>query len=372
VAVGLGPEFTLTACDWRTPLAIIDTYESCTVIARYNAVSTWELVLPTNTDAAQALLTAAQPRLLIDADGVFRSGPATRLQRTVTMEGDLLTINGVDDLAFLANRLAHPQPGTASPPYSSTAADTRVGIASTLIAGFVDRNAGPGAIAARRVPDLTVPTPAVLGGNVRMNGAWQNLLDFIVLTAKSQGFGVRVRDLEFQVYQPTGQATFSIELGTLASWQSVLEMPTANFVYVGGAGVGTARVYQQAGKGTSIAKWGRIEQFNDQRTSSVPVDLLQSALDSLADLDRPPSVEMGVLDTPQQMFLRDWNVGDTATVVIGDETLHDVIVEAEIKLLPNEPPSVKPVLGAAPVELTTTRQLRDARRRIVQIEAAWI
>jgi Siphovirus ReqiPepy6 Gp37-like protein len=363
-----GPDFTLTACDWRIPVAEVDTYESFTVIARHNAVATWELVLPADTDAARALLASYRPRLLLSTDTVYRSGPATRFQRNQSQDGDLLTVNGVDDLALLSFRLAHPQPGSPAPPYSTTAADARTGVASTVFSGYVDRNAGPGAITARQIPGLTILLPTPFGPTVSMSGAWQNLLDFIAQAANAAGVGIRVRDLQFEVFQPSGSADFSVDLGTLAAWESVLEMPDANYVYVGGSGVGTARVYREYADTPSMLAWGRIEQFSDQRNTAVTAELDQAGGEALASGARPPTVEMEALDTEQQQFLRDWNVGDQVTVVVGDKVLNDVIAEAEIKMAPNEPTRVKPVLGAAKLDLTAFRLIVAANRRIRQLE----
>lgn len=364
-------ELTLTACDWQTRLAAIDTYESSTIIARYNEVSTYELVLPAATPAAQVLISAARPRLLIESSAgvTFRSGPVLRMERTLAADGsDMLAISGVDDLVWLRRRLAHPQPGTAAPPYSTTAYDTRTGSASQVIAGYVDRNAGPSATPARQVPGLTVATPAPFGPTVTTSARYQNLLQFLQLQATAAKVGIRVRDLAFEVYQPTGAAVFSVDLGTLASWQSVAEAPEATYVYVAGQGTDTARVIREYSSAAGLSGWGRIETFADRRDTASTAEMDQTGAEVLADATHPISVAMEALDTGSQQFLRDWNVGDTATVRIGSVTIQDVIVEAQIELVANAPVSVRPVLGAAIVDLSAWRLLDAAQRRIRQLE----
>ncbi len=363
-------DFTLVACDWTTRLAEIDTYESATLVARHNDVSTYEIVVPSDTAAAQVLIGANRPRVLVIANGqVYRSGPVTRLERTLDADGsDMLTVTGVDDLVWLRARLAHPQPGTAAPPYSTTAYDAQTGPASQVIAGYVNRNAGPLAVAARQVPGLTVPTPAAFGGTITTSARYQNLLDFLVPIATAAKIGIRVRDLAFEVYQPSGGAVFSVELGTLASWSSVAEVPDMTYVYVAGQGDGTARVIRETADGAGVADWGRIENFQDRRDTTSTAEMDQTAAETLAQGAHPIGVAMEALDTGAQQFLRDWNVGDLATARIGGVSITDVIVEATVTLEANAPPVVAPVLGAAIVNLTQWRALGSAQKRLRQLE----
>jgi len=363
-------DLVLTACDWTTRLAEIDTFESATLIARHNDVSTYEVAMPASTAAAEALIGALRPRILFSANGVvYRSGPVTRLERTLDADGaDMLTVNGVDDLIWLRARLAHPQPGTATPPYSTQAYDAQTGPASQVLAGYVNRNAGPGAIPLRQVPGLTVPTPAPFGGTVTTSARYQGLLDFLVPIATAARVGIRIRDLAFEVYQPSGGAVFSVELGTLAAWTSVAEAPDATYVYVAGQGDLTARLIREYADPAGVADWGRIESFQDRRDTASTAEMDQTGAETLAQAAKPIGVQMDALDTASQTFLRDWNVGDQATARIGDATITDIIVEATLTLEPNAPLHVAPVLGAATVNLVQWRTLSAHARRLRQLE----
>jgi hypothetical protein len=371
MAGSVGLDLRLVACDWQTRLAEIDTYQQATIVERFNEVSTYELQLPADTDAAQVLLQSARPRIVAidERTGlVFRSGPVTRFERSSGDAGEQLTLYGVDDLVWLRRRIVHPQPASAAPPYATTAYDTRTGAASTVLAGYVDRNAGPAATTARQVPGLTVPAPAAFGPTVTLSGRYQNLLEFVRLAARAAGVGIRVRDLVFQVYQPASEAVFSADLGTLAGWRATSEAPETNYVYVAGAGEGTARLIREYSDAATIPSWGRSETFQDRRDTSATAELDQSGAETLADGARPPAVELDVLDTAAQQFLRDWNVGDRATVRVGGVTITDVIAEATISLEPNRYATVRPIIGAAGVSLDQWRQLAQANRRIRQLE----
>jgi len=365
--------FTIYALDWDVPLGEIDTFERATMIARYNDVSTMELTLPATSAVAQLLLAAARPRLRVAANiGVnmtVRSGPVTRFERTSGTDGsETLVVTAVDDLVWLRRRLAHPQPGTAAPPYSTTAYDQRSGAASSVISGYVDRNAGPSAVFARQVPGLLVLPPAAFGPTVTVQARYDNLLEFVRSIANAAGVGIACRDLQFSVYQPHGRAVFSVDLGTLGGWEGVIEASEATYTYVGGGGEGTARVIRELSDGAGQLAWGRLETFIDRRDTTDPATLDQAASEALADARRPPVVTMAALDTDGQQFLVDWNVGDLAVVHVGGVSYQDVIAEAEIKLEPNAPPIVTPALGGASVNLAQWRRLNATARRVRQLE----
>ena len=44
-----GPEFGLIIADGTTWLGEVDVYESAQIIARYNDITTWELVVPSSS-----------------------------------------------------------------------------------------------------------------------------------------------------------------------------------------------------------------------------------------------------------------------------------------------------------------------------------
>jgi len=371
VAVGQGGRtFSMVVADWTNQLAIIDTFESATLIARHNEVSGYEVKLPTDSIAGRMLLGLARPRILFLTEaGVFRSGPVIRLQRTVDDGGDVLTVNGTDDLVWLRRRLAHPCPGVAAPPYTQQTNHVISGAASQVIADYVSWNAGPKAIPARRVANLAVPVPAAFGPNITLSARYQNLLEFLQPAAKQAKIGFAMRGLSFEVFQPVGVAVFSVELGTLAAFESAADVPETDYVYVAGGGEGTARVIREYQDIASVQAWGRIESFVDRRDTTTTGELDQSGAEALAEGIHAPSIKLDVLDTPAQRFLVDWTVGDTATAVLyGGQAITDIIVEAKIELTPNAPPIVQPVLGSPPLDLKAWRRLQGTEARLRQLE----
>jgi len=117
-----------------------------------------------------------------------------------------------------------------------------------------------------------------------------------------------------------------------------------------------------------VADWGRIESFQDRRDTASTAEMDQTGAETLEQAAKPIGVQMDVLDTASQEFLRDWNVGDHATARIGDASIADIIVEATITLEPNAPLRVAPALGAATVNLVQWRTLSAHARRLRQLE----
>jgi predicted secreted protein len=79
-------------------------------------------------------------------------------------------------------------------------------------------------------------------------------------------------------------------------------------------------------------------------------------------------LQLETLNTDGQQFLRDWNVGDTATAAVGGLTVTDVITEAQIDLQANEPPRVLPTIGGNPLTLAQWRLAQQQSRRLRQLE----
>jgi len=123
--------------------------------------------------------------------------------------------------------------------------------------------------------------------------------------------------------------------------------------------------YQDA---AAISDWGRIESFQDRRDTSTPAELDQTGAETLAEGARPIVVDLTALDTDSQLFLRDWNVGDLASVRIGDETVTDVITAATVTLDQNSPAIVEPMIGQTTVGIASWRAIDRANRRIRQLE----
>ena len=352
-----------------TRQAPVDPYESAEIIARVNDVSTWQVTLPSDTEAGQLFIADSFARLEIVFDAqVWRSGPVTHLERAVDVDGDVLQVSGVDDTVWLQRRNAHPQPGTAAPPYSTSDYDVHTGSMSQVLAELVRVNAGPSAVAHRKVPGLTVPVPAPAGPTVTVSARWQNLLTLMQDTARPAGLVFDVRDLIFEAFVPPDRgAIFSAGLETLAGWKMTSEAPKANQVVVAGQGQLKDRLIREQQNAESVGHWGLAESFQDRRDTADVAELDKAAAESLAGTVAPVTVVFTPLDTDGQQFGRDWQLGDVVTVVAGGLTVHDQVREVHVTL-DDAGATIIPSVGAPAGDLALFRTMAGLDRRVRQLE----
>lgn len=357
----------------------LDDFQKLDVILRFNDVGTWSLTMDGRAPLANLVGTAGYGIDVVrDDTTVVMSGPVRH--RSYTRDGDelTLTVSGVDDNVWLKRRLAHPQPATAIPPYSSQEYDVRTGVASTVLRAYVDVNAGAGALAPRRVTGLTVDTDPVIGSTVTGRARWQELLALLQELAIAGGnLGFRVRksgtSLLFQVYQPTDHTdtvVLSTEMGNVYGYTYESEVSSANYLYVGGGGEGTARTIQEGSDSGDVIEWGRIEAFTDQRDTTSTTELSQEITKALAESAGKTGLTVNPVDIDGTQFLVDYTLGDRVTYVVDGVSSTEVIREVQVSLTPDGPQQTVPTLsspGRSDV-LRLFSRLRSAEARIQDLE----
>lgn len=328
----------------------IEDFRKIEMPLRFNRTSTWLLELDGASDAVSLL--GKTDGLIVERDGVtLLSGPVTARERTSQGGRSTVVVSGVDDTVWLERRLALPVP--SGPPYTAAEYDDRTAVAETVLRHFVDRNLGPAAVTARRLPYLTLPADLGRGLSVRGRGRFHTLLELLQPLALAGGdLGFRIVQvgggLEFRVYVPadrTATAVFSEELGNLAGYSYRQGTPPADYVYVGGAGEGTARAFVEGGTQADIDVYGRIELFKDRRDAPDTPTLEQARLEALEESQVPTALSITPIDTAAVAFGVDYNLGDRVTVVVEGEQIQDVVREVVLTLVPDRGEQVAPVVG---------------------------
>jgi len=344
---------------------------------RFNNVSTWALDLPTGPSAVQL----RQPNwgIRIDRDDTtVVSGNMKQAQTKSTIDGDVMTVTGVDDTTVLVDNLARPQPATAAPPYSVNAYDTRHGIGSTIMQAYVDANIGPSAPSNWQVPGLTLGVDPVVGDIVDMDARWRPLYDVIYsLAISARGLGFRVvqvgAGLQFQVWQPVDHSAgvvFGRGLDNLGDYSFTQTRPTANYIVCGGGGEDTARVIREGSDATSIAAWGQVTMFRDRRDTSDTALMDQTIAEELTKGGALTAVTADLLSLPGRSWPGDFGLGDQVTVVIEDEPIVDVVQQIGIDVSGTDGEIITPRIGSPDVDLSPagwfdrllTRQAQQAVR----------
>lgn len=364
----------------------IDEYTEATLTPAYCDVGSWQITINRASDQAVALTTPGWgivARRAGATSNVF-SGPITTRHHKVDTDSKTIQISGVTDEVWLKRRQVSPSPAESAPPYSVQATDDLSGVASTVLRHYADVNAGPGAIPTRRVPGLTIAADPLIGSSVAGSGRFEVLLGFLQGLATNGGIGFRViqvgAGLQFQAYRGTdrtGTAKFSLGLGTLAGFEYESTAPTANYVYVGGSGEGTARTIKEVQDAGSVATWGRIEgEFVDRRDTADATQLAQSGTEALTQGTEQTSLQITPLEKAGLRFGIDYFLGDTVSVQIegpGDGTIRDTLRSVEIHLTRDGPQTVKPSIGTARSTdvfrmSRTFRYVTTLAKRLTQLE----
>lgn len=371
----------------------LDDYQQLEMVLKFNDISTWQLTVDRRNRLAAELI-ADGAGIVVSRSGVpILSGYWTDQEHNKNDSANTLTLSGVDDTVWLDRRLAHPQPGSTAPPYSTTAEDYRVAVASTVMRDYVGINEGVTAIAARKIPAVQRDPDIFYGATVSGRGRWQNLLTLVQEMAAAGavgglpvGFrlvqeGSVLRYKNFIPVDRTASAVFSEGLGNLAAFTYKKTAPKANYVYVGGAGEAAARTIYEQPDSDSIAVWGRIEgELVDAQSATTPEELAQAATKALTDNGVKTSLSVTPIDTDTLAFGVHYGLGDRVTAVLdvigpdGDglvgESVQDILRECAISLTPDES-TVTSSVGSQDASLSFLRvikTIKDQARRIVNLE----
>ncbi|PCN48028.1 hypothetical protein Csp2054_09140 [Curtobacterium sp. 'Ferrero'] len=354
------------------------------VIERHNvtgaAAGTWQVTA--RNEGLVGLLTAGAGVIITCDDDLRMSGPVTSIQRGPTVS----TVSGVSDTAVLGDRIIYPdptQPITAQP----AAYDNRSGPAETVLLGYVNANAGPGALTARRVQGLRVPASQGRGKNQSIKGRLGLLSDVVSDVAESGGLHVDIvhgedtapyRQLNVRTVR---DLTSNIRFGSAADftgsvigqdWSYTLSRPTVTDAIVAGGGQGVNRLFNEQTDSTSEALWSaKVEQLIDQRQTTDVSELQQAGEDALSDGANPVSVSFTITDSADIRYREDWRVGDKVGVFIDGLDLSNVVREVTTTVQaqtgsPSE--TVSAVVGSRDSSNWVTKSNADVARKLKQLQ----
>lgn len=376
----------------RQRVALIEDFASATIIPRFNQTGAWLIQgMPLSSRAAQALVPGAGIIAML-GDRVLLSGPLVFPEITWGPDGYLLNASGTDDLLAVFGRLMFPDPSAypdaVTGKWSVYSDDRGPDPAETVMKEYVDANAGPGALSARRWAGLTIAADQGIGDDVSFSARNYVLGDALSQLAIAGG-GLRFtvtqddEDLVFDVTQPadrTATARFSPVLGNLDSLKYGRKMATTNWALVGGGGEGVDRVFVSTSNPISIAAWGMmVETFRDQRQTEVVTELLAAGQEELENNGDQTGLELVPLETEAVTFGDTYDVGDEVTVIVNGVAITDIVREARIEVA-DDVATVTPVVGTPGAVETGTdaergmdllfNRMRQQARRLSLLEVA--
>lgn len=339
----------------------IDDYTSLTVVPRHNAIGAMALDIPADSPNAP-LLVEGNGLIVKTATGdTVLSGPIRTpdWSRSNTDAGaGKLTVGAVSDTELLARYTCWPSPGAAIGSQTASVYKISAAAAETAMRDLVNVNAGPGALASRKSPLLTLAPNTVLGPAVtREVNQFDNLLTVLQDIAAAAGLGFRViqvgSTLQFQVFQPadrSGTARFSFGLGNLTDASYTTTPPTCTRAIVVAGGGSSPRICKVYDRADPLFPGLTLEQFVDQTSvDTASVDLAaqmdQAGAEALTNGAGQGSLSIAPIDIPMLRYGRDYNVGDTVSAQLrGGAWYTDVVREVTLTSSASES-TVKATVG---------------------------
>lgn len=342
-------------------LGTIDGYTSLTATPKFNDVGAWSLTYPADSVAAQLLSAGTGVQIFRQgqlSSPPIISGPVQAISEAFSNDrgNPQLTFSGPCDNFFLAARLAYPDPAATGTVYSS-AYDVRSGDAETVMKAYVDANAGPGALVARRTVGLTIEPNTHRGPAVTYSARFDGLLSLLQNLATAAGLGFQLRQpvpgggLVFSVYVPLDRSNvvrFSTATGSLGAYTFTLAGPTGTTAIVGDSGPDTGRSFMPFTNELAESDWGvRYEVFADASNTTDATQIAQNGAKALDSGSPQASVSFTPLDTPQRRFDIDYGLGDTVAVQVGVGAVTDVVRVVNVADDAQNGVSIVPTVGGS-------------------------
>lgn len=349
-------------------IGAVTQYSKLEINMQYNDVGGWLLDMPYNDKSGARLLEDVRAQggglggIIVERNGqVIFSGPIHGLEATANYLDNKTAENisfwGTDDTGLLLSRLAMP-PRPSDNQYGAFAGsgasyDVKTDKAETVLIHLIQKNCTTGTINPRVIQGLTTEADKGRGATVTIRSRYHNLVEKLQETATAGGVGFRVLQraagqMTFEVYESSNKTEtviFSRERGNLASYRYKVEKPETNFVIVGGGGEDVARVFRYSGDEPSRSLYGTWELFKDQRHTSDPAELDQAMYEELTEKTESIELEIQPINIRPTRFITDYELGDTATVVIKGERIEDIIRAVKITLTKENGEVITPTIG---------------------------
>lgn len=342
---------------------------------RESGVATWTFTVD-GRHHLSAALADGWGVIVMDSGWQVLSGPLLTIEHHAHGTTVDLELTGVSDMVHLEDRITYPDPGKPAEQQTTTTHYKRKGTGRELIAGLIDSQVGPGALAARRAPGLVaVPTSGPAGASTVIEARFTPVLDEVASLARASGLVVDLAQkpgtasLEVSVTAPVDrsrQVRFMPSTG-LGEYTTKTAAPTVSTVIVGAGGEGTARKVIERSQPAAR----RVERFQDRRDSTDQAELDKAAAETLAEGAATASATFKVSEAGRLRLGADYRLGDTVTVAPADGVqISDVLRAATIEWTPTGR-AIEMTVGEhttdddkAPAWVRKVRDLQQQVRRI--------
>lgn len=336
---------------------------------------------------------------------ILLSGPMEKLMRERSDDGEnggvgKLTISFVEDMAWLAARLAFPDP-TKNIDQQTTDYWNFDGDPEAAMLQLVNTQAGAAALPQRRVPGLVVaPYSGVAGtGTVALGDTsdvaprerLERLTDVLrkictlganpvgsnIYHPDSLGFRTRQTMQGTQnviLFEPlrsrdlTGEVHFSFGRGNLEFYSFELEAPSLTHAMVGGQGEGADRALREVQTlDSENLNWGRYEGYVAAPGTDTLAVARAAGYNEMADKLASSRLATNASDTVDQRYGVHYNVGDLVSVELdADEYVKAPIQTVNVQAWPTAGEVVGVTIGdqSARYDSDWIKRMLDLERRL--------
>lgn len=293
------------------------------------------------------------------------------------IDADTVTLTFESDLIRLWERNVYPDPAHAWGS-QTTDYDVRTGAHETSLLAYINLNAGPGALVARRIAGLAVPTSLGRGSTTPITARFDVLGRLVSDYAIADG-------LTFDVLQ-SGSAlnvtvTAAPDLSATARYGTshsggpgllgdgarvTLTKPDVTTALVAGGGIGVSRVLRERTDTAAESAWGRrSEQLVDQNGTSNTTELDKAGDDALAAGAQPVAVEAPINDAPDLRLGTDVPLGSLVTLDLRRRVIVDRLQQITTAISASDGPTVQVsgLVGSPDAGLTRSQKEFLAMKR---------
>lgn len=362
------------------------TAVDCTPVFR--AAGSGMVSLPARPSILDQINADRARMVVILDDDVFtsglieKSGPFRRSADGTSADGGsgTVTVSFTDDLGSIVPELTFPDPSLAATSSSQPATKSWTGTnAETIMRALVNDNVGPGALVARRLPNLVLASPSGVGTSIDFSTRFKPLGDELrraAIAGGNLGFTAQQQgsQIVFSVYAPTdvsGAVRFSWSLGNLRDVVYDPEAPTCTVAIVGGSGTGTGRTIVERVNAAAVARWGRIEQWVNASDSATVTEMEQAGDQALKDGGEKALLTIDAVDTADQRYGTAYGLGDTVAVEVWDGfVITDIVRAVHLTASPDAGVVISPLVGsdAATADSRLLDLYRQLERRTGRLE----
>lgn len=382
------------------PITVVRNWTSIESDLTQNTAGSGQFSAPVSDRLVSLVDTPGNRIHLYHQGRYFCGGPIeVRTQDEPAKSDGVKTVNWTTDLVWLAARLSYPTP-TAESTDQTSINYTDSGVAETVLRNLVDKNLGPGALVARRVPHLVLgaANSPLVGSTASIQSPLsQKVADCLRDIAAAGGdltFDVVLQtnpstgnpELAFVVWEPRDVSSvvrYSKGLGNLNSLSFTNNSPTVTVAIVG-QDSDSSDTTSPVGKVTervdsvAVSRWGRIEQWVSSTEDADSTDAEKEAQrqqdGDLALLAGSASVEINadVVDTPKRQYGVNYRLGDIVGIQPATGVpIKDTVTAVKLTADPKSGVTIAPTIGTGNAKngKAIIDYVLQLQRRMARLEA---